>query len=127
MVEEVRAGALGRAVGMGVVTRRVLAAPVVCAAAAEGRVAVREVAGAAVSLGVASCVVEPVGVLAGGEGPAVVWVVGSVVMSVGRGGGWGVGAEAGSGLGAGGGERGTPVDAVGLLVATGVEVVDAGA
>ena len=32
-----RAGALGRAVGMGVVTRRVLAAPVVCAAAAEGR------------------------------------------------------------------------------------------
>ena len=77
MVEEVRAGALGRAVGMGVVTRRVLAAPVVCAAAAEGRGAVREVAGAAVSLGVASCVVEPVGVLAGGEGPAVVWVVGS--------------------------------------------------
>ena len=41
-----RAGALGRAVGMGVVTRRVLAAPVVCAAAAEGRGAVREVAGA---------------------------------------------------------------------------------
>ena len=33
MVEEVRAGALGRAVGLGVVTRRVLAAPVVCAAA----------------------------------------------------------------------------------------------
>ena len=32
-MEEVRAGALGRAVGMGVVTRRVLAAPVVCAAA----------------------------------------------------------------------------------------------
>lgn len=50
MVEEVRAGALGRAVGMGVVTRRVLAAPVVCAAAAEGRGAVREVAGAAVCM-----------------------------------------------------------------------------
>ena len=35
---------------------------------------------------------------------------------------FGVEAEAGSVLGAGGGERGTPVDAVGLLVATGVEV-----
>ena len=34
--------ALGRAVGLGVVTRRVLAAPVVCAAAAEGRVAQHE-------------------------------------------------------------------------------------
>ena len=72
-MDEVRTGALGGAVGMGVVTRRVLAAPVVCAAAAEGRVAVREVAGAAVSLGVATCVLDPVGVLAGGEGPAVVW------------------------------------------------------
>ena len=82
MVEEVRAGALGRAVGLGVVTRRVLAAPVVCAAAAEGRVAVREVAGAAVSLGVATCVVERVGVLAGGEGPAVVWVLGNLVVRV---------------------------------------------
>lgn len=129
MVEEVRTGALGGAVGMGVVTRRVLAGPVVCAAAAEGRVAVREVAGAAVSLGVATCVLDPVGVLAGGEGPAVVWVVGSVVMSVGRGLVFGVEAEAeaGSVLGAGGGERGTPVDEVGLWVATGVEVVDAGA
>ena len=74
-------------------------------------------------------VVDPVGVLAGGEGPAVVWVVGSVVMSVGRGLVCGVEAEAeaGSVPGAGGGERGTPVDEVGLLVATGVEVVDAGA
>ena len=62
-MDEVRTGALGGAVGMGVVTRRVLAAPVVCAAAAEGRVAVREVAGAAVSLGVATCVLDPVGVL----------------------------------------------------------------
>ena len=127
MVEAVRTGALGGAVGVGVVTRRVLAAPVVCAAAAEGRVAVREVAGAAVSLGVATCVLDPGGVLAGGEGPAVVWVAGSVVMSVGRGLVFGVEAEAGSVLGAGGGERGTPVDEVGLLVATGVEVVDAGA
>lgn len=127
MVEEVRTGALGGAVGMGVVTRRVLAAPLVCAAEAEGRVAVREVAGAAVSLGVASCVVEPVGVPAGGEGPAVVWVVGSVVMSVGRGLVFGVEAEAGSVLGAAGGERGTPVDEVRVLVARGVEVVDAGA
>lgn len=126
MVEAVRTGALGGAVGVGVVTRRVCA-PVVCAAAAEGRVAVREVAGAAVSLGVATCVLDPVGVLAGGEGPAVVWVAGSVVMSVGRGLVFGVEAEAGSVLGAGGGERGTPVDEVGLLVATGVEVVDAGA
>ena len=67
------------------------------------------------------------GVLAGGVGPAVVWVVGSVVVSVGRGLVFGVEAEAGSVLGAGGGERGTHVDAVGLLVATGVEVVDAGA
>ena len=82
MVEEVRAGALGRAVGLGVVTRRVLAAPVVCAAAAEGRVAVREVAGAAVSLGVATCVVEPVGVLAGSDVPAVVWVLGNLVVRV---------------------------------------------
>ena len=65
--------------------------------------------------------------LVGSEGPAVVWVVGSVVMSVGRGLVCGGEAEAGSVLGAGGGERGTPVDAVGLLVATGVEVVDAGA
>lgn len=87
----------------------------------------REVAGAAVSLGVATCVVDPVGVLAGGEGPAVVWVVGSVVVSVGRGLVFGVEAEAGSVPGAGGGERGTPVDEVRLWVATGVEVVEAGA
>ena len=80
-----------------------------------------------VSVGVATWVVDPVGVLVGGEVPAVVWVVGSVVMSVGRGLVFGVEAEAGSVLGAGGGERGTPVDEVGLLVATGVEVVDAGA
>ncbi|XP_043771546.1 uncharacterized protein LOC122702105 [Cervus elaphus] len=126
-VEEVRTGALDGAVGTGVVTRRVLAALVVWAAEAEARGAVREVAGAAVSLGVATCVVDPVGVLAGGEGPAVVWVVGSVVVSVGRGLVFGVEAEAGSVLGAGGGERGTPVDEVRLWVATGVEVVEAGA
>lgn len=89
--------------------------------------AAREVAGAAVSLGVATCVVDPVGVLAGGEGPAVVWLVGSVVVSVGRGLVFGVEAEAGSVAGAGGGERGTPVDEVRLWVATGVEVVEAGA
>ena len=71
MVEEVRTGAWDGAVGTGVVTRRVLAALLVWAAEAEARVAVREVAGAAVSLGVAACVVDPVGVLAGGEGPAV--------------------------------------------------------
>ena len=65
--------------------------------------------------------------LVGSERLAVVWVVGSLVMSVGRGLVFRVEAEAGSVLGAGGGERGTPVDAVGLLVATGVEVVDAGA
>ena len=127
MVEEVRTGARDGAVGPGVVTRRVLAALVVWAAEAEARVAVREVAGAAVSLGVATCVVDPVGVLAGGEGPAVVWVVGSVVVSVGRGLVFGVEAEAGSVLGAGGGERGTPVDEVRLWVATGVELVEAGA
>ena len=65
--------------------------------------------------------------LVGSEGLPMVSVVGSVVVSVGRGLVFGVEAEAGSVLGAGGGERGTPVDAVGLLVATGVEVVDAGA
>ena len=65
MVDEVRNGARDGAVGTGVVTRRVLAALVVWAAEAEARVAVREVAGAAVSLGVATCVVDPVGVLAG--------------------------------------------------------------
>ena len=63
--EEVRTAALVGAVGTCVVTRRVLAALVVWAAEAEARVAVREVAGAAVSLGVATCVVDPVGVLAG--------------------------------------------------------------
>ena len=125
MVEEVRTVARDGAVGMGVVTRRVLAALVVWAAEAEARVAVREVTGAAVSLGVASGVVDPVGVLAGGEGLAVVWVVGSVVVSVGRGLVFGVEAEAGCVLGAGGEEGGTLVDAVRLWVATGVEVVEA--
>ena len=127
MVEEVRTGDRDGAVGTCVVTRRVLAALVVWAAEAEARVAVREVAGAAVSLGVATCVVDPVGVLAGGEGPAVVWVVGSVVVSLGRGLVFGMEAEAGSVMGAGGGERGTPVDEVRLWVATGLEVVEAGA
>ena len=127
MVEEVRTGDRDGAVGTCVVTRRVLAALVVWAAEAEARVAVREVAGAAVSLGVATCVVDPVGVLAGGEGPAVVWVVGRVVVSVGRGLVFGVEAEAGCVLGAGGGERGTPVDEVRLWVATGLELVEAGA
>ena len=57
--------------------------------------------------------------------PAVVWVVGSVVVSVGRGLVFGVEAEAGCVLGAGGEEGGTLVDAVRLWVATGVEVVEA--
>ena len=65
MVDEVRTGARDGAVGMGVVTRRVLAALLVWAAEAEARVAVREAAGAAVSLGVATCVMDLVGVLAG--------------------------------------------------------------
>ena len=127
MVEEVRTGTRDGAVGTGVVSRRVLVALLVWAAEAEARVAVREVAGAVVSLGVSTCVVDPVGVLAGGEGPAVVWVVGSVVVSLGRGLVFGMEAEAGSVMGAGGGERGTPVDEVRLWVATGLEVVEAGA
>ena len=65
MVDEVRTGARDGAVGTVVVTRRVLEALVVCAAEAEARVAVREAAGAAVSLGVATCVMDLVGVLAG--------------------------------------------------------------
>ena len=127
MVEEVRTGARDGAVGTGVVTRRVLAALVVCAVEAEARVAVREVAGAAVSLGMATCVVDPVRMLEGGVGPAVVWVLGSVLVSVGRGLVFGVEAEAGCVLGAVGGERGTLVDAVRLWVATGVELLEAGA
>ena len=54
-----------------------------------------------VSVGVATWVVDPVGVLVGGEVPAVVWVVGSEVVLVGGGLVFGFEGEVGSVLGAG--------------------------
>lgn len=54
-----------------------------------------------VSVGVATWVVDPVGVLVGGEVPAVVWVGGSVVVLVGGGLVFGFEGEVGSVLGAG--------------------------
>lgn len=54
-----------------------------------------------VSVGVATWVVDRVGVLVGGEVPAVVWVGGSVVVLVGGGLVFGFEGEVGSVLGAG--------------------------
>ena len=124
MAEEVRIGLLCTVVGMSVVTRCVVEAWVVSVVEGKDKVVVVEV-GPAVSVGVVISVMGLVEILVGGEGTEVVWGVGALVVKVDRGLVFLVDVEAGSVL-VEGGDEGTLVDDVKVLVVMGVEVVDAG-